>query len=137
MRDNRKKIEIALLSLRLSTFLVLAMWTWDKFRNPVHAAGVFANFYGLHGMAPVMYAIAVVETLVIIGFVLGIARTWTYGIVLVLHAGSTLSSYAQYLTPFASPNLLFFTAWPMLAACFTLFLLRDQDQLLTLRRRTP
>jgi hypothetical protein len=41
---------------------------------------------------------------------------------------STFSSYKQYLAPFEGPNLLFFAAWPMLAACFTLFLLRDQDK---------
>lgn len=29
------------------------------------------------------------------------------------------------------PNLLFFAAWPMLAACLALFLLRDEDTLAT------
>lgn len=42
--------------------------------------------------------------------------------VLLLHGISTLSSYRQYLDPFN--NLLFFAAWPMLAACFALYLLR-------------
>jgi hypothetical protein len=44
---------------------------------------------------------------------------------LIFHAISTLASYRQYLAPF--DNLLFFAAWPMLAACFTLYLLRDLD----------
>jgi putative oxidoreductase len=30
-------------------------------------------------------------------------------------------------------NLLFFAAWPMLAACIALYLLRDQDTLLTVK----
>jgi len=47
---------------------------------------------------------------------------------LVLHAVSTLSSFKQYLAPFDGPNLLFFAAWPMLAACFALFILRDLDK---------
>jgi len=35
----------ALFILRLSIFLVLIMWTPDKFVNPDHAAGGFKNFY--------------------------------------------------------------------------------------------
>jgi putative oxidoreductase len=49
----------------------------------------------------------------------------SYGGVLILHSISTLSSYRQYLDPFN--NLLFFAAWPMLAACVALYLLRDVD----------
>lgn len=73
--------------------------------------------------------IGAVELVLIVAFVAGIARTWTYGFVLALHAVSTLSSFKVYLDPFAAPNLLFFAAWPMLAACVTLFLLRDEDRL--------
>jgi len=35
----------------------------------------------------------------------------------------------QYLNPWQ--NLLFFAAWPMLAACVALYLLRDADTLLS------
>jgi len=43
----------------------------------------------------------------------------------VMHAVSTLSSFPQYIDAFN--NLLFFAAWPMLAACIALFLLREHD----------
>ena len=46
---------------------------------------------------------------------------------LLFHSISTLSSYKQYFAPFEGPNLLFFAAWPMLAACLALYLLRDLD----------
>jgi putative oxidoreductase len=49
--------------------------------------------------------------------------------VFVFHAISTVASYRQYLDPFA--NLLFFAAWPMLAACYTLYILRDFDTIIT------
>ena len=62
-------------------------------------------------------------------------RRLTYGAVLVLHAISTLSSYRQYLSPFEGSNLLFFAAWPMLAACVGLYLLRDHDTLFTVPPR--
>ena len=50
-----------------------------------------------------------------------------------MHAGSTFSSWQQYLDPFN--HLLFFTAWPMLAACVALYVLRDQDTLLSIDGR--
>ncbi len=76
-----------------------------------------------------MYAIGGIEVIVLLLFVAGYKKTFTYGVVLALHAVSTLSSFKQYLAPFDGPNLLFFAAWPMLAACIALFLLRDQDRM--------
>jgi hypothetical protein len=57
-------------------------------------------------------------------------KRYTYGLVLVFHGVSTLSSWKQYIL---EPNLLFFAAWPMLAACIALYLLRDLDTLFTVR----
>lgn len=66
------------------------------------------------------------------GFVSGIYKKWTYGIVLLIHAVSPSSSYKQYLSPFEGQHLLFFAAWPMLASCLMLYLLRDDDRWLSL-----
>jgi hypothetical protein len=83
------------------------MWTLDKLINPKHATAVFEAFYGLKGMgATVMYSLATAEMALILGFVAGYKKKWTYGAVLALHAISTLSSYKQYLDPFA-PSRLF------------------------------
>lgn len=72
------------------------------------------------------------EIILVGAFLLGVMKRFTYGTVLVLHAISTFSSYKQYLAPYDGPNILFFAAWPMLAACLTLYLLRDKDVMLTL-----
>jgi len=132
MRTTEDRLRISLLLLRISVFGVMFMWTLDKFVNPAHATAVYEHFYMIGGLAPtVMRSLGALELLILIGFVAGIAKTWTYGAVLVFHAVSTLSTYAQYLAPFEETNLLFFAAWPMLAACLALFLLRDQDRLAT------
>jgi hypothetical protein len=116
------------LLLRVGVFIVLFMWTLDKFINPKHAAAVYEAFYNLKGMgATMMLLIATAEMVIIIGFLVGYKKKWTYGAVLALHAVSTLASYKQYLAPFAPGNLMFFAAWPMLAASFTLYYLRDHD----------
>lgn len=123
---SQARLEWSLLALRLGVFTVMFMWTLDKLVNPGHAAAIFENFYGLGGLGPtIMYIIAIIEMVIVLGFVAGVAKFYTYGAVLIFHGVSTLSSYGQYLSPF--DNLLFFAAWPMLAACIALFLLRDLD----------
>lgn len=72
-----------------------------------------------------MWTLGGAELLLVLAFGLGLWKRATDGAVLMPHAVSTLSSYRQYLDPF--DNLLFFAAWPMLAACAALYLLRDLD----------
>jgi len=122
------RIARALFLLRVGVFIVMAVWTLDKFIRPEHAAAVFEHFYGLEGLGTMLvYMLAAAETVLLIAFVLGIMPRLTYGAVLLLHGVSTLASYQPYLHPFDSNNLLFFAAWPMLAACFALYTLRDFD----------
>jgi len=126
----QKRLSWALLFLRLSVFLVMLMWTLDKFIRPGHAAGVFAHFYTVAGLgASTFMVLGSIEFLLLLAFVAGFARRFTYGAVLLLHAGSTLASWHQYLHPGEGVNLLFFAAWPMLAACVALYLLRDADSI--------
>lgn len=131
-------LQISLFLLRVSVFLVMLMWTLDKILNPAHAAAVFGAFYSIGGMPASAYTVLGVLELVLIGaFVAGFSKFWSYGAVMVLHAVSTASSFNQYLAPFEPGNLLFFAAWPMLAACVALFLLRDADELWTFGRKQP
>lgn len=132
----QKRLEISLLLLRLGVFTVMAVWTSDKFVNPAHAAGIFEKFYAIPGAgAAAIWALAGLEVVLVLGFVAGLYKRFTYGAVLLLHGISTLSAFGQYLAPFEGSNLLFFAAWPMLAACVALYLLRDQDTLLSMARQ--
>jgi len=121
-----QRIPTALLLLRLNVFVVMLFWTLDKFINPGHSSQVYAAFYGLELHDDTLMAlVGTAEMVLILAFVAGAFRRLTYGLVLVLHAISTFSSWPQYLAPF--DNLLFFAAWPMLAACIALYWLRDLD----------
>ncbi len=123
-----QKIQAALFYTRLSVFLVMFMWTIDKLLNPVHASKVYAKFYFISGLETfIFYAIGIGEMIILLSFLAGYKKKLSYGAVLLFHTVSTLSTFEQYLNPFEGTNLLFFAAWPMLAACFTLFLLRDED----------
>ena len=67
-----RRIPIALLILRRTVFLVMLIWTIDKFVRPAHAASVYQHFYFLHGLGPaIMYSIGAIELAVLIGFVVG------------------------------------------------------------------
>lgn len=130
--NHQSKLSLSLLLLRLSVFLVIAMWTLDKFINPAHASKVFSHFYFLDGIEfNIMYLIGAIEMGILLLFLTGYKKTFTYGFILIIHSVSTFSSFAKYLDPF-NGNLLFFAAWPMWAACVALFLLREQDVMFNL-----
>lgn len=123
-----QRIRLSLFLLRLGIFVVLAIRVLDKFLRPDHAKAVFDYFYGIIDVSDrLIYALAIAQTIIAICFLLGLAQRLTYGLVLLIHSISTFGPYQQYLSPFANNSLLFFAAWPMLAACFALYLLRDLD----------
>ncbi len=135
MEKRKVDLEWSLLGLRVTIFLVMLVWTLDKFVNPGHAAKVYEKFYFIAGMESMaMFMLGLVEFVLLLGFVAGLFKKYTYGCVLLLHTVSTLSSFKQYLAPFDGSNILFFAAWPMLAACVALFLLRDYDTRFVLSR---
>lgn len=131
MHDN--KLRISLLLLRLGVFVTMAVWVVDKFVRPEHTAAVFDHFYRIPNLSTnLSYAVGIVQGLIVFCFLFGIKKRFTYGMIVLLHGISTLSSYQQYLSPYSEgPAILFFAAWPMWAACIALYLLRDEDTLLT------
>ena len=133
--DLGRRLQISLLLLRLSLGLVMMVWAFDKILNPSHGAAVFESFYGLSGIGESLIPmVGIAQALVVVAFLLGVARTWTYGAVLLMHAVTTLVSWSAYLQPLK--NILFFAAWPMLAGLIALFLLRHEDRIASMGGRT-
>ena len=124
--DFTKRLNLSLFLLRIGVFIVMGIWAIDKFVNPAHTAGVFAAFYSVQELGPMTsYIMGVIQSVIVLAFVAGVARTWSYGLIVVIHGISTLISFNRYMEPWS--NLLFFAAWPMLAAAIVLFLLREYD----------
>lgn len=129
--DVENRLQWSLLSLRFGVFIVMFMWTLDKFVNPGHGTRIFEKFYGLSGSSEtIMYILGALQLVLVFAFLFGFKKRISYGLIFLLHGGSTLSAYAQYLDAFK--HLLFFAAWPMWAACFALYLLRDHDTKFTI-----
>ena len=130
--SSAQRLKVSLLVLRLSVFVVMFIWTLDKLLRPDHMASIFERYYGITGIGSLQaYVIGGAELLLIIAFVAGLWKRVTYGAVWFFHAISTLASFSKYIAPFDAGNLLFFAAWPMLAACTALYLLRDSDTMFT------
>ena len=49
--DISNRLSWALLALRASIFIVMFVWTLDKFVNPAHGMKIFEHFYGISGLA--------------------------------------------------------------------------------------
>ena len=120
-----KKLALSLLSLRVTIAVVFIVWALDKVMVPEHALKVFSSFYGLEISVGFSIFIGIIQLIFISIFLLGVYKNITYLTVLIFHSASTFPSFLKYLDPLN--NLLFFTAWPMLAACLTLYILRDYD----------
>lgn len=135
MSIQSRYTEVSLLALRVSIAAVMLVWSFDKLIRPEHSARVFEGFYAMPGLGESMFMLlGIAQLLLVLVFLAGAAKTWSYGLILLLHAVSTFSSWRQYLNPYEGANILFFAAWPMLAACFALFMMRAQDRLLSFGR---
>ncbi|MBA3526830.1 MAG: hypothetical protein M3438_01610 [Pseudomonadota bacterium] len=131
INETDRRLSACLVLLRLGVGLVMLVWSFDKILNPSHGGAVLESFYGIAGAGgSVIRAIGILQGLIVLAFLVGFARTWTYGAVLAMHGTTTLISWSAYLEPLK--NILFFAAWPMLAACVTLFVLRDHDRIASL-----
>ncbi|MGB3297448.1 MAG: hypothetical protein WBA76_04200 [Phormidesmis sp.] len=123
-----QRVSLVLLLTRLSIFIAMMIWVIDKFVQPEHTAAVFQAFYGIGGVSSaIAYCLGAIQLVIMVSFVAGYQKKITYGLVLLMHTASTLVSFPKYLAPFESANILFYASWPMLAACFALFYLRDLD----------
>lgn len=114
-----RRISIALFSLRISLFFVMFIWTIDQYFSMGHF-----NTY-------ISHILIFLELILLIFFLGGFSKRITYGLVLLIQLISTIESSKKYLVSLTNVNLL--SAWPILAACFALYYLRDQDTLFTLK----
>jgi uncharacterized membrane protein YkgB len=123
-------LKLGLFILRLSVFIFFAIWAGEKFVRPESTIGIYSHFYLMDGL-PVWgaYAIGSVQAIIIAAFMLGIAKFWSYGLLLVMHSLSTLSTWAQLISPYDPGHHLFVAGIPTLGAILFLFLMRDQDTL--------
>ena len=131
---DERTLTLSLAILRLSTGLFFLMWAAQKIALPDNARRVFETFYFSSPSDEMLLLSGIAQAVVVLAFMAGLLRFWTYGALLVMHAVSVLSTVPRLLDPATSPNLLFWAAVPVLGLLVALFLLRDRDTWLVLRR---
>ncbi|MEQ8823163.1 MAG: hypothetical protein RIC14_02185 [Filomicrobium sp.] len=125
-------LEIGLLSIRVTCAALFLVWSIDKILYPDHAALVFKVFYFSQISEQVAVGLGVIQTAIILAFLIGAFKTWTYGALLLMHTVSVVSTWEKLLTPYAgNRQILFWGAVPVVAALLLLFLVRKRDRLLS------
>ena len=133
--SRAEPLQVALLVLRVSLAAFFLIWSVEKILAPELALRVFQTFYFSSPSTEILIALGVLQTAIVLAFLAGLFKTWTYGLLLAMHAVSTASSWERLLNPYEPPNHLFWAAIPVLGALLALFLLRRRDNLLTLSLR--
>ena len=126
-----QQLKIGLLLIRLSTGIFFLIWSLEKLIYPEITQKVFSRFYMIDISPTISYGVGILQTIIILAFMAGLFKTWTYGAILGMHAVSTISTYKELLNPYEPPNHLFWAAVPLLAALVALFLVRQEDNLFT------
>ena len=136
------RLPISLLVLRLSIGWFLMQWAIEKFVKPEVSAKIFSAFYKLPldlELAPIVGGL---QILLVLAFLTGFLKPLSYGLIATMHSVTTASTWKSIFMPFADgSNHLFTTGVPVLAACWILFALRDQDVMFSIdawrARRAP
>ncbi|MEL6371146.1 MAG: hypothetical protein AAFR03_10550 [Pseudomonadota bacterium] len=129
------KLSLALFVLRLTLTIFFAVWAAEKFIKPETTVAIWKAFYLVENLPlTASYAIGALQVLAIAGFFFGIARFWSYGFLMVIHGVGTALTYERLINPFEGPNHLFIAAIPVLGALIALFIMRDEDTILTIGR---
>ncbi len=122
----------ALAVLRVSLGVFLLLWGVEKFIVPDVAVRIWDKFYGVGLVASLVPLVGALESTLAVAITVGLWRRVTYGLGLLVHAVSVLSSWRQLTDPWGlrsggSPNHLFLAGVPVLAGFVALYLMRARD----------
>ncbi len=126
-------LKIPLFLTRLGIFYFMLPWQVNRFLSPESTAGIAAKHYKISAIPEVAATlIAVFMMALIIAFVCGFKKRISYGLVFLLHGLGTLMTLPRLIPWTENFAMLFLAAIPTAAAMYLLYLLRDQDTLLTI-----
>ena len=126
-------LRIPLFATRIFIALFLLPWTLMRFTRPDAAKGVADRYYGPLGGMPdaVFLIIAIFMAALLLAFTIGFKKRISYGLVLLLHAVGTAMTIPYLIPGTENFNILFMAAVPVIGAMWLLYVLRDEDTLLS------
>ncbi len=135
----QSRLELSLFLLRLGVFIVMLVWTLDKVLNPAHAIEIFEEFYFIQGISEgLMMTLGFIELILVLAFLAGLWKRYTYGLIILFHTISAIAPWEKYTVELGALfSMLYFADWSMLAACITLYILRDLDVKFVFGQKKP
>lgn len=128
-----------LFAVRISLFCLMIVWALLKVTTPASygggadSPGIFGSFYGISPGIGAVYVIGLAQIAFLLAFVLGIAKFFTTGGVMLMNLASLLVSLPVIVASLSGGgNILFAASFPVFGASLALFLMRDEDVFLSL-----
>ena len=131
--SEEKRTRVALLLIRVSVAAVFLAWTSNKIFFAERSVRMMSNYYFLPFTPNILLVMGILEIGLVLVFLSGKFRNWTYAAILLGHTASTVVSSPRFFPPYEFHALLYLGAFPMLGACIALYLLRHKDTLFTLK----
>jgi len=129
-----KNLRIPLFLTRLSIFYFLLPWQLKRFTDPEGIDKIASKYYHVSGWSGSIATITGVLWIILLAaFVTGFKKTFSYGLVFLLHAGAILLSLQAYVFGLEGFRLIFIAAIPAAAAMYLLWVLRDEDTLFSVQ----
>ena len=120
----------ALLILRIFLGIFLLQWSIEKLILPSATIRIAQGFYGISLPQAGSYALGVAELVLSLALLLGLYRTISYALALLVHTVTVIVSWRQLLDPYGLAkigNHLWIATWPTWGAFVALFLMRHRD----------
>ena len=143
-----KRIEIALLIMRITAAIFLGLWATLKFHHPEWQRNIFEGAYNISFFTVsdnLSYFLGTVQIIIVLAFVSGFMRKYSYGLMMLMSAAGVLGSLGSFINineageiyaAYAKyPKNLMLTSIPTLGALVALFILRDMDNLFSLSNK--
>lgn len=128
-----RNLKLPLFLTRLSIALFLFPWVLMRLTKVEAGAGLFEKYYFIKGMPnTVALAIAIFWAVLLLAFVTGFKKRISYGLVFLLHAVGTLMTLPYLIPGTENFKILFMAAIPTAAAMGLLYILRNEDTLLSI-----
>ena len=132
--NTRDKLRLGLFLLRISTGMFFLVWSIDKFVNSAHTIRVFEKFYSVDISSQVSFGLGILQTAIVLAFMIGLFRPWSTLALLAMHTVSVGSTWAHLIAPYAGgPGLVFWAGVPVWFGLLLLYLMRDEDTLGTVK----
>ncbi len=122
-----RRLSISLATLRVALGGFLLVWGLEKLITPATTVGVwkFEEIYFFDAPLTLPYAAGILECVLALAVIVGIYRTYSYGIALLFHAITVVFTIQWIVDPWGlisgKPQYLFLASVPVLAAFFVLF----------------